>query len=380
MRIEMRLVFLLPVLALVSVVSAGAAEINGTLAVDPARIAGADELGRMLLFTPNPLEPGSSISHWDISATPDLLMEPFASPTVPLGEVDLTLPHFRDLGWPQGSSVITIRVTDAAEEGFNDPTVVAQAPNNPGGTTLGGQRLAALQWVAGVWAAQLGSSIEINIEASFEELDCGPNPEDGAVLAAAGSQFLFYDFPNAPRQGTWYHGALAEALAEEDLSTTEDGFPPEAGELIITFNSQIDEGCLAPGYRYYYGLDGNTPPGLAPFSSVALHEISHGLGFANFVNDATGSPPVFTGIPPMPDIYSVYTFDKDEGLHWSEMTNTQRRASAVNTDSVVWDGPQTTGAAPAYSRQRADSHHQLAEQYRGQLRGATPRSSGRPST
>jgi hypothetical protein len=342
----MRLACLLPVLALVSVGFAGAAEVNGTLAVDPARIAGADELGRMLLYTPNPLEPGSSISHWDVSATPDLLMEPFASPTVPLGEVDLTLPHFRDLGWPQGSSVITIRVTDPAEEGFNDPTVVAEAPNNPGGTTLGGQRLAALQWVAGVWAAQLGSGIEINIEASFEELDC--DPEDGAVLAGAGSQFLFFDFPNAPRQETWYHGALAEALAGEDLSTTEDGFPPEAGELIITFNSQIDEGCLAPGYRYYYGLDGNTPPGLAPFSAVALHEISHGLGFANFVNDATGSPPVFTGIPPMPDIYSVFTFDKDEQLHWSVMTNTQRRASAVNTNRVVWDGPQTTSAAPAF--------------------------------
>lgn len=348
MRFSQRFACLSLTLALLSPLPASAGDVNGTLAVDPARISGADELGRLLLYAPNPLEPGSSISHWDISATPDLLMEPFASPTVPLGEVDLTAPHFRDLGWPQGSSVITIRVTDAADEGFNDPTVVAEAPGNPGGTTLGGQRLAALQWVAGVWAVQLGSSVEINIEASFEELDCGPEPEDGAVLAAAGAQFLFYNFPNAPRQGTWYHGALAEALAGENLSTTEDGYPPEAGELIITFNSQIDEECLFPGYRYYYGLDGNTPPGRAPFSSVALHEISHGLGFANFVNDATGSPPVFTGIPPMPDIYSVYTFDKDEQLHWSEMTNTQRRASSVNTSRVVWDGPQATSAAPDF--------------------------------
>jgi len=348
MRIVMRLVCLLPALALVSAISASAADVNGTLAVDPSRVAGADDLGRMLLYTPNPLEPGSSMSHWDISATPDLLMEPFASPALQLGEVDLTLPHFRDLGWPQGSSVITIRVNDAVDEGFNDPTVVAAAPNNPGGTTLGGQRLAALQWVAGVWAAQLGSGVEVNIESSFEELDCGPEPEDGAVLAAAGAQFLFFDFPNAPRQGTWYHGALAEALADEDLSTTEDGFPPEAGELIVNFNRLIDEGCLAPGFRYYYGLDGNTPLGQASFASVALHEMGHGLGFANFVDDATGSPPIFPGLPPMPDIYTVYTFDNDEQLHWSEMTNTLRRASAVNTNRVVWDGPQTTSAAPAF--------------------------------
>ena len=347
-RFALPLVCLLPALAAFSVIPAGAADVNGTLAIDPAQLAGADGLGRVLLYTPNPREPGSSMSHWDVSATPDLLMEPFASSTVPLGEVDLTLPHFRDLGWPQGSSVITIRVLDAEDQGFNDPTVVAEAPNNPGGTTLGGQRLAALQWVAGVWAAQLGSGVEINIESSFDELDCGPNPEDGAVLAKAGAQFLFFDFPNAPRQGTWYHGALAEALANEDLSTTEDGFPPEAGELVIFFNRQIDEGCLAPGFRYYYGLDGNTPPGQVSFANVALHEMSHGLGFASFVNDTTGSPPDFQGLPPMPDIYTVFTFDKDEGLHWSEMTNTQRRASAVNTNRVVWDGPQTINAAPAF--------------------------------
>ena len=348
MRFETRLFCLLPALFLATAVSAGAGDVNGTLAIDPTRLAGTDDLGQLLLYTPDPLEPGSSISHWDISAAPDLLMEPFASPALRLGVVDLTLPHFRDIGWPQGSSVITIRVTDPEDEGFNDPTVVAEAPNNPGGTTLGGQRLAAMQWVAGVWASLLGSGVEINVETAFDELDCGPDPEDGAVLAAAGAQFLFYNFPNAPRQGTWYHGALAEALADENLSTSEDEFPPEAGDLIVTFNRQIDEGCLAPGYRYYYGLDGNTPPGQVSFTNVALHEMAHGLGFANFVNEESGSPPDFEGIPPMPDIYTVFTFDKDEQLHWSEMTNTQRRASVVNTGRVVWDGPQTTNVAPAF--------------------------------
>ena len=346
MRSISRLLSLMPAVAIVLPVGAG--EVNGTLAVDPARIAGADELGRVMLYAPDPLEPGSSMSHWDISATPDLLMEPFASPALALGEVDLTLPHFRDIGWPLGTSIITLRIIDAEDVGFNDPTEVAEAPDNPGGATLGGQRLAALQWVAGVWASKLGSAIEINIETSFDELGCGPNREDGATLAAAGAQFLFFDFPNAPRRGTWYHGALAESLAGEDLSSTEDQYPPEAGELVVTFNSGIDEGCLDPDFRYYYGLDGNTPPGQVSFANVALHEIGHGLGFSNFVNDATGSPPVFTGIPPMPDIYSVYTFDRDAELHWSEMTNTQRRASAVNTNRVVWDGPQTINAAPTF--------------------------------
>ncbi len=352
---------------------AGATDVNGTLAIDPTRLSGTNDLDQLMLYTPNTLEPGSSMSHWDVSATPDLLMEPSYSPAVPLGEVDLTLPHFRDLGWPQGTSVITIRVKDPEDEGFNDPTVVPSAPNNPGGTTLGGQRLAALQWVAGVWASQLGSGIEVNIESSFGELDCGPEPEDGAVLAAAGAQFLFFDFPNAPRRGTWYHGALAEALADEDLSTSEDGFPPEAGELIITFNRQIDEGCLAEGFRYYYGLDGNPPPGQIAFTSVALHEMGHGLGFANFVNEATGSPPVFSGLPPMPDIYSCLHLR--QGCAAPLVGNDQHPTPGIggqHQSSGVGRTPNHQRGA-RLSRQRADSHHQLTGRYRGQLRGATGR-------
>jgi hypothetical protein len=324
--------------------TAGAADVNGTLAVDPSRLAGADELDRVLLYTPNPLELGSSIAHWDLSAAPDLLMEPTASQSVPFGEVDLTLPHFRDLGWPAGSSTVTIRVKDTADQGFNDPTVVAQAPANPGGTTLGGQRLAALQWAATRWSTLLGSAIEINVDSAFDELDC--DPDDGAVLAAAGARFLFSGFANAPRQDIWYHGALAEALAGENLSSTEDGRPPNTGDIVVTFNSSIDEGCLAPGFRFYYGLDGNTPSGQASFAMVALHEIAHGLGFSNFIDLSTGSLPSFPGVPQQPDIYTVYTFDTDLGLSWNVMTAGERRSSAVNAGGVVWDGPATVAAAP----------------------------------
>lgn len=65
-------------------------------------LAGADASNRPLLYTPNPREPGSSVSHWDTSASPNLLMEPFinadltTSVTVPQ---DLTLPLLKDLGW-----------------------------------------------------------------------------------------------------------------------------------------------------------------------------------------------------------------------------------------------------------------------------------------
>jgi hypothetical protein len=340
-RFVVRFVCLFSVLALVPALPAVASDVNGTLALDPTRLSGVDDLGRMMLYAPDPLEGGSSISHWDRLATPDLLMEPSASPLVPIGELDLTVPQMRDIGWPDGSSQIRIRVADGDDVGFNDPTEVAEAPDNPGGTTLGEQRLTAIRWAARIWEAHLASGIEINVETSFEELDCGPEPEDGAVLASAGADFLFHDFPNAPREETWYHGALAESLANENLSNTEDGYgyPPDDGDLVVFFNRQIDEGCLTEDYRFYYGLDGNTPQGQISFSMVALHEMAHGLGFSNFVNIAAGSMPML-----MPDIYTVFTFDTELQLHWDVMRISERRASAVNTNRVVWDGPNTTDA------------------------------------
>jgi len=345
MRSTTRVLSMLSILALVLNAPAGAAEVNGTLFIDSSRLAGGDDLGRVLLYTPDPLQRGSSVSHWDTSVSPDLLMEPAISSSLTVGDVDLTLPQMLDIGWPPGTSTFAIRVQDGPDSGFNDPTEVAAAPSNPGGTTLGGQRLAAMEWVAGVWAELLGSSIEINIDARFvESYECDAG---GGVLAAAGSAFLFFDFSNTPRAATWYHGALAESLAGENLSSTEDGFPPNAGDLSIFFNSKIDEECLGPGTGYYYGLDGNTLPGKVSFVQVALHEISHGLGFANFSNDQTGE--LFgvpeQGIPRMPDIYNVFSFDNDQMLHWDVMTNEGRATSAINPGGVVWDGPQTTAAA-----------------------------------
>ncbi|WP_431262185.1 PA domain-containing protein [Roseateles chitinivorans] len=75
---------------------------NATLGADPSKRAGADALGRPLLYTPNPLVGGSSVSHWDVSATPNLLMEPNISPDLGLILVapkDLTKPLLKDLGW-----------------------------------------------------------------------------------------------------------------------------------------------------------------------------------------------------------------------------------------------------------------------------------------
>jgi hypothetical protein len=66
------------------------------------KLAGADYFGRVYMYTPNPNSPGSSVSHYDIGATPNLLMEPFAEPNQAIAvsaPKDLTLELLKDIGW-----------------------------------------------------------------------------------------------------------------------------------------------------------------------------------------------------------------------------------------------------------------------------------------
>jgi PA domain len=78
---------------------------SASLGLDAAQYAGADASGRLLMYSPNPYESGSSVSHWDTTASPNLLMEPNISSD--LGStVDATLAAFQDIGWFLGSTAI----------------------------------------------------------------------------------------------------------------------------------------------------------------------------------------------------------------------------------------------------------------------------------
>ena len=79
-----------------------ASGVNATLTVDLSVLAGADIAGKALMNTPNPVQPGSSISHWDPIAFPNQLMEPAINSdlTHSVSEPqDLTLAELRDVGW-----------------------------------------------------------------------------------------------------------------------------------------------------------------------------------------------------------------------------------------------------------------------------------------
>ena len=65
--------------------------------VDTEGFSGSNE-GFVRMHAPNPVAPGSSVSHWTPDTAPDLLMEPFISPDL-RDDLDLSLTLMKDIGW-----------------------------------------------------------------------------------------------------------------------------------------------------------------------------------------------------------------------------------------------------------------------------------------
>ncbi|MFY9609083.1 MAG: PA domain-containing protein [Blastocatellia bacterium] len=76
--------------------------VTATLGVDLSIRAGADPAGRARLNAPNPVQPGSSVSHFDPISFRNLLMEPAINPDLThnlKAPDDLTLEQMIDVGW-----------------------------------------------------------------------------------------------------------------------------------------------------------------------------------------------------------------------------------------------------------------------------------------
>jgi hypothetical protein len=94
---------------------------------------GTDGSGRVKLYAPNPVEPGSSVSHWDTTATPSLLMEPFITGDE-VSDLDLTDELMKDIGWP----VIDSDLDGVVDDADNCPAVPNKKQLNTDGAGDGG--------------------------------------------------------------------------------------------------------------------------------------------------------------------------------------------------------------------------------------------------
>ncbi len=212
---------------------------------------------------------------------------------------------------------------DGAGEGFNDPTPVAPVGGNPG-TTLGQQRLNVFTTAGLIWGAYLSDNVTIRVQANFDPLT--PCDSTSGVLGSAGAVTLASDFTGALIPNTWYSIALANKLAGTDLSTANN-------DITAQFNSSVDNSTCLGSASWYYGYDHNEGADI-DLLAVVLHEMGHGLGFQTFATVSTGQ-----FLSNRPDIFARNLFDRTLGLTWDQMTNNQRKSSAINTGQLVWNGP-----------------------------------------
>ena len=102
---------------------------NGPLVLtDAATVltAGKDSFGKPLMFSPNPVLGGSSVSHWDITSTPNQLMEPNINGNLTHNVTppsDLTFSELREIGWVSNPLPNAISVTTG-----NDQSTVVNTP------------------------------------------------------------------------------------------------------------------------------------------------------------------------------------------------------------------------------------------------------------
>lgn len=144
----------------------------------------------------------------------------------------------------------------------------------------------AFQRAVDIWAGLVVSPVPIKIDAHYEPLALG-------ILGEAGPVNVIRDFPGAPWPNTWYPFALANALAGTDLT-------PSSSDIEAQFSSNRSD--------WYFGTDGNPPPGTYDFTSVVVHEIGHGLGFLGSMNVAGGVGDWGDGSP-YPYVYDRFTTD-----------------------------------------------------------------------
>jgi hypothetical protein len=214
-------------------------------------------------------------------------------------------------------------------DGFYSTQTPASGSACQPGETLGDCRQRALAFVAAYWGSLLQSSVPIVADVSMPVvIDCASRPP---YYGAAGPNYERWDFPNAPHPGTAYTGALANALAGQDLA-------PSSSEMQVMLNEGADHGCEGSWAGWWYGTDADAPmpEDRLPFVTVMLHEFAHALGFQPGYLGTDGSPH-YDGITPA---WGYYLYDTGIGKLWKDMNDSERSLSLHNDPHVVWTGPQ----------------------------------------
>lgn len=130
------------------------------------------------------------------------------------------------------------------------------------------QAQAAFQHAVDIWEQHIRSDVPIRINAEWRVL--GEN-----VLGSAGPPIVLgFD-------GSWYPPALLHTILGQYARDNQGNIYAEH-DINASFSSEMS---------WYFGTDGNAPPGSFDLVTVVLHEIGHGIGFFDSFQVDDGEDP-----------------------------------------------------------------------------------------
>lgn len=178
---------------------------------------------------------------------------------------------------------------------------------------------AAFQRAVDIWSSLITSPVPIRIRAIW-----APNSRPN-VLGSATSNGFFRS-PLLPRFPAWYPVALAEKLLGRGLNNQEP-------DIIANFNSNNN--------NWYFGTDANPPRDKWDLTSVALHEIGHGLGFVSSFQFESGRNLGRWGDSGSPIIFDLFV-ENSRGESLTDTTifrnNSSQLGRELTSDAIVFQG------------------------------------------
>ncbi|WP_395789664.1 hypothetical protein [Aquimonas sp.] len=227
------------------------------------------------------------------------------------------------------------------------------------GTTLGQQRRLAAQEAARLLTTQLQPRVPVRIQACWSDL--GSATGNSFTLAQAGPEYLFlndigqpgYYMPSIERPFTWYSAAATAQQIGTTVCRLDGGFNcANTFDVRATFNSSLDQAGAA---SFDYGF--TTAGAATSFVSVAMHEITHGLGFFGLitVEPDDGAPVgskrrVLPNGPLYDDIYGSHVVSRsNDGSTLSpflRITDAERAQALVSEPQLRFTGSNALSAAP----------------------------------
>ena len=219
--------------------------------------------------------------------------------------------------------------------GFNSAAALTAVGGN-NGTTLGAQRKLSFIKAAETIATQVASTQVIIIDAKFSTLSCDAS---SATLGSAGPSVSSYysSPPTGMTANTWYPIGLINDIINSDTYLPGDDVHTGNGtgsDIVSNFNSNIgNTGCLQGSSGWYYGFDNTPSASYIGFTTVLLHEITHGLGFSSLVNPSTGAK-----ASNLDDVFSNNLYSLAQSAPWPGLSDGQRAASATSVNGLLWAG------------------------------------------